>query len=79
MSKKQKQHQSIIPGHSIGTKVVNKDINFALRTWKRKVKYSNNLTSLKEKQEFIKPSFLNRQKMISARYRQKMKSLDEKY
>ncbi len=77
MSKKQKHHQSIIPGHSIGTKVVNKDINFALRTWKRKVKYSNNLTTLKEKQEYIKPSFSKRQQMISACYRQQMRSLDE--
>ena len=79
MSKKQKQHQSIIPGHATGAKVVNKDINFALRTWKRKVKSSNNLNILKEKQEYIKPSFLHRQKMISATYKQKLRSLDEKY
>ena len=79
MSKKQKQHQSIIPGHSIGAKVINKDINFALRTWKKKLKSSNVLNLLKDNKEYIKPSFLHRQKMISATYKQKLRSLDEKY
>ena len=78
MSKKHKQHQSIIPGHSIGAKVVNKDINFALRTWKRKIKSSNILNTIKDKKEFIKPSFINRQKLISACYKQRLRSLEEK-
>ena len=78
MSKKIKQHQSIIPGQSSGAKVVNRDINFALRTWKRKVKSSNILNTLKDKKEYIKPSFLKRQQLISASYKQKLRSLDDK-
>ena len=78
MNKKQKYHQSILPGAVSGAKVVNKDINFALRTWKRKIKSSNILNTIKDKKEFIKPSFINRQKLISACYKQRLRSLEEK-
>jgi len=38
MSKKQKQHKSIVPGNSSAILVVDKDISFALKTFKRKMK-----------------------------------------
>ena len=75
MNKKLKYHQSTIPGHGIGSKVVNKDINFALRNWKRKLKNSNILLELKEKREYIKPSARKRQQLITAKYTQKIKDL----
>jgi len=75
MNKKLKYHQSIIPGHGIGSKVVNKDINFALRNWKRKLKNSNILLELKEKREYIKPSARKRQQLITAKYTQMIKDL----
>ena len=79
MNKKQKHHQSIIPGHGIGAKVVNRDINFALRIWKRKLKTSNILNDLKDNREYIKPSISKRQQKIKASYIQQLRSLDEQY
>ena len=68
MSKKQKHHQSIAPGHGIGAKVVERDINFALRIWKRKLKDSDVLVNLKEGREFTKPSVKKRKQKIDAIY-----------
>jgi len=78
MNKKLKQHQTIIPGHSIGSSVVDKDINFALCNWKRKLKSADTLNILKDKKEFIKPSVTKRQQMIQASYKQRMQSLNDR-
>ena len=51
MNKKQKDHQSIIPGHSIAARVVNYDLGFAIRIWKKKLKDSDILLKLKENKE----------------------------
>jgi len=75
MSKKQKHHQSIAPGHGISARVVEKDINFALRIWKRKLKDSDVLLNLKEGREFLKPSVKRRKQKIDAIYTQKIKDL----
>tara|TARA_Y100000034_G_C6808349_1_gene363148 strand:+ start:519 stop:758 length:240 start_codon:yes stop_codon:yes gene_type:complete len=75
MNKKLKYHQSIIPGHGIGSKVVNKDVNFALRNWKRKLKNSNILSDLKEKKEYTKPSVRKRQQKNTAIYMQMINDL----
>ncbi len=75
MSKKQKQHQSIVPGHGVGAKVVNKDINYALRVWKKKLKESKTLVALKDGREYIKPSVKKRKQKIAAVYMQKIKDL----
>ena len=43
MSKKQKQHQTIVPGNPLAVNVVGtqrEDLGFALKVWKRKVKNS---------------------------------------
>ena len=79
MNKKQKHHQSIIPGHGTGAKVINRDVNFALRIWKRKLKISNVMSDLKENCEYTKPSIIKRQQKKAAIYIQKLRSLDEKY
>ena len=79
MNKKQKHHQSVIPGHATGAKVVNHDINFALRIWKRKLKTSDILNDLKENREYIKPSVSKRQQKIKAIYIQQIRSMEEQY
>jgi len=79
MNKKQKQHQSIIPGHSASVNVVNQDLSFALRLWKRKVKETGVLEYIKENRTFTKPSVKNRDTISKARYRQKIQDLHNKY
>ena len=79
MNKKQKHHQSVIPGHATGAKVVNRDINFAVRIWKRKLKTSDILNDLKENREYIKPSVSKRQQKIKAIYIQQIRSMEEQY
>ena len=75
MNKKQKHHQSILPGTTSGAKVVNKDINFALRIWKKKLKESNILSDIKDRKEFIKPSAVKRMKLNNAIYMQQIRDL----
>jgi ribosomal protein S21 len=68
MNRKQKEHQSIMPGIGIGAKVVDKDISYAMRIWKQQLKQSNTLTRLKEMQEFKKPSVVRRAEILKAKY-----------
>ena len=75
MNKKQKHHQSVLPGTTSGAKVVNRDINFALRTWKKKLKDSDVLTQVKNRKEFIKPSVVKRIKLNNAIYMQQIRDL----
>jgi ribosomal protein S21 len=77
MNKKQKEHQSVIPGHSIGASVVQGDLGFAIRAWKKKLKDSDILNKIKSKKEFIKPSVANKNEFNQAVYRQKMESLKD--
>ena len=51
MNKKQKHHQSIIPGNTNAVNVIGstrEDLSFALKTWKRKIKHSKILERTKE-------------------------------
>lgn len=75
MNKKQKYHQSILPGTTSGSKVVNRDINFALRMWKKKLKESDVLNDVKSRKEFIKPSATKRMQMNNAVYMQQIRDL----
>ena len=50
MNKKQKQHQTIVPGSPLAVNVVGnqrEDVSFALKSWKRKVKASGILEKTK--------------------------------
>ena len=52
MSKKQKQHQTTVPGNPLAVNVVGtqrEDLAFALKSWKRKVKASGVLEKVKER------------------------------
>jgi ribosomal protein S21 len=76
MNKKQKQHQSIVPGNASAVTVVNQDLGFALRTWKRKVKATGVLEKTKDNKEFIKPSVKRRQQKQAAQFMQKVRHLN---
>jgi small subunit ribosomal protein S21 len=78
MNKKQKQHQTIMPGNSMAVNVVGtqrEDLGFALKIWKRKIKESGILEFVKENKTFTKPSVAKRAQRIDAAYRQKMHDL----
>tara|TARA_A100000172_G_scaffold73232_1_gene54708 strand:+ start:1005 stop:1244 length:240 start_codon:yes stop_codon:yes gene_type:complete len=79
MNKQFKQHKSIVPGNPSSTKVVNRDINFALRNWKKQIKTSGVLDILKTKQEFEKPSVTRKKIKSAAVYKQYLQSLSEDY
>ena len=79
MNKKQKQHQSIVPGNSQAVSVVNQDLGFALRTWKQRVKNSGVLEHVKENRTFTKPSVKRRNDISKAKYRQQMQDLQNKF
>lgn len=79
MNKKQKQHQSIVPGNATAVNVVGaqrEDLAFALRLWKRKVKTSGVLEKIKDNKEFIKPSVKQRQQRQQAQFIQKIRNLN---
>jgi len=79
MNKKQKQHQSIVPGNAAAVSVVNQDLGFALRSWKQRVKNSGVLEYVKENRTFIKPTTKRRNIVSKARYRQQMQDLQNKF
>ena len=79
MNKLFKQHKSIVPGNPASTKVVNRDINFAIRNWKKQTKMSGILDILKTKQEFEKPSVTRKKIKSAAIHIQYLQSLSEDY
>ena len=54
--KKIRREDMEIPGCATGVKVVNGNIELALKAWKRKVKDSGKIEELKNRKEYIKPS-----------------------
>ena len=78
MNKKQKSHKTIVPGNPNAVNVVGtqrEDLAFALKAWKRKIKNSGILETVKDNKTFTKPSVARRDQLISARYLQKIKDL----
>ena len=65
--KKVKREDMEIPGNPMAVKVVNNQIELALKVWKQKVKSSGKIDELKERQEYIKPTTAKRKKMQRAR------------
>jgi len=76
MNKREKQHKTIVPGNGNAVSVVHKDLNFALRTFKRKIKESRIMDSYKENQEFIKKSIKRKNQINRAKYIQQIKDLN---
>ena len=77
MSKKQKHHKSIVAGTPTAIAVVDKDISFALRSFKRKMKQLGTLDALKENRTFTKPSIKRRAQLIRAKYMQKIRDIHQ--
>ena len=53
-------------GHPFTVKVVNNQLDSAIKLWKRKMKESGKLESLRERKEFIKPSVKKRKQLQQA-------------
>ena len=56
-----------IPGCYTGVRVVNGNIELALKAFKRKMKESGKLEELKARKEYLKPSAIKRKKMNDAK------------
>ena len=64
-----------VPGCFTAVKVVNGNIELALKAFKRKLKDSGKIEELKDRKEYIKPSAVKRKKMqqaVRAEYRRRM-------
>jgi small subunit ribosomal protein S21 len=78
MPKQDNSLKSIIPGAAIGARVQkskrypNGDINRALGKWKRALKDSGKIESLKNNKEFTKPSIIRRQEINKAKFMQQV-------
>ena len=55
-----------ISGNPLAVRVVNNQIDLALKLFKRKIKDSGKLDIVKSKQEFLKPSVIKRKKRQDA-------------
>ncbi len=80
MNKKQKQHQTVVPGNPLAVNVVGtqrEDLGFALKSFKRKVKASGILERIKDRKEFVKPSVAKRKQIQNAQFIQKIKDRND--
>ena len=64
--RKVRRDEMEISGNPLAVRVVNNQIELALKLFKRKIKDSGKLDIVKAKQEFIKPSVINRKKREDA-------------
>ena len=81
MSKKQTQHQQIVPGNALAVKVIGRtreDLAQALKSFKRKVKSANILEEVKDRREFIKPGVKKRKQLQDAKFMQMVRDLHSK-
>lgn len=70
-SKAQRHYETELGGCHV--KVVDKDIELALRIMKQKMKYSKKVEELKERKEYVKPSVRRRKEILSAVYSEQFK------
>ena len=72
---KQRATEANMDMGGMSVKVINNQIEPALRLWKKKLKESGKLEELKARKEYIKPSAVKRkqkQQAIRAEYRRRM-------
>jgi ribosomal protein S21 len=74
MSKKKREFLSISPGNPTGVDVVDGDINYALRVWKRNVKDSGIMYELYKRRDYTKPTTARRKVKLDAIYKQRIGS-----
>jgi len=82
MSREDKSIKSIVPGNALAARVQkskrfpNGDITRAIGKWKKSLKDSGKLESLKENKEFVKPSVVKRRELNKAKYIQYIQDLN---
>ena len=64
--RKVRRDEMEISGNPLAVRVVNNQIELALKLFKRKIKDSGKLDIVKSKQEFVKPSVVKRKKREDA-------------
>lgn len=77
MSRSKKHQLAIIPG-ATNAVAVNGNLDFALRLFKKQVKETGIMDTLKERREFKKACVVKREKYIKARYKQQKHSERER-
>jgi len=75
--KKVRKEAMIVPGRFKAAKVVNGNLEAALRFFKRQVKDSNVLQEVRDRQEFIKPSAVRRRQKQQAVRKEYIRRLRE--
>lgn len=68
--KRAKKSEMMVVGKPNNVKVVNDDINSAIKLWKKNLKESGKIDILKSKLEYVKPSVIKRKKQTDAEYSQ---------
>lgn len=61
-----KREEQFLYGHALGVKVINKNVEAALRKWKRIVKESGVIDEYKSRREYIKPTTKRRKQKNDA-------------
>lgn len=61
-----KREEQFLYGHAMGVKVINGNIEAALRKWKRMMKESGIIDDLKARREYTKPTAVRRKKRDDA-------------
>ena len=64
--KYKKREEQFLYGHAMGVKVLNGNIEAALRKWKRMMKESGIIDDLKARREYTKPAAARRKKRDDA-------------
>jgi small subunit ribosomal protein S21 len=77
MNKKQKLHQTTVPGNGLGVRVIGGDIGYALKQFKRRVKKSKVLQKTFDRAEFTKPSVIQRAQRDRAAFIQRIRSREQ--
>ena len=77
MNKKQKMHQTTVPGNGLGVRVIGGDIAYALKQFKRRVKKSAVLQKTFDRAQFTKPSVIKRADRDRAAFIQQIRSREQ--
>ena len=75
--RKTKKESMIIPGVFNGAKVINGNIEAALRFWKRNLKESGVIQELKDRREYTKPTTRRRKQRNDAIRREYIRRIKE--
>ena len=78
MKLQERKLQVITPGVSLGVQVVDGELHYALKEFKRLIKESNKIQEVYEKRYYTKPSVSKRKMLDNAKFLQKNKSNKEK-